>query len=109
MAIAEVLIQVTDVSLGLWEQWRLGWPDSPQPPADWGRGAAPSAGHWPRGEDAGAWSTPLPHAGTYLCPPVLQQRPGETRRKKEKEDRTERGRKGQKITGFRDEREAWAV
>jgi hypothetical protein len=40
---------------------------------------------------------------------VLQQRPGETRRKKEKEDRTERGRKGQKITGFRDEREAWAV
>lgn len=32
-------------------------------------------GHCTRREEAEAWSTPLPHAGTYLCPPVLQQRP----------------------------------
>lgn len=64
VAIAEVLIQVADMPLGLWDRGGVG---HRLPRAT--RGRTPGAGG--RGPTDGA---PCVFRGTYLCPPVLQGR-----------------------------------
>lgn len=94
MAITEVFVQVTDVSLGLWGQRnRAGctFPTatSKAPAGKTGNDPPP---HMPR-----------PHRGTYLCPPVLQGEQ-ESPEKKEEEERERDRRQEQRGGGQGEDR-----